>query len=86
VSNTQAHIADLSSHDQTKQVDRIAAEEPPIDVLINNAGNIFTSRAMTADVLERTFALNTLFRANPPVCATTSSRRHRCKLAKVCAR
>jgi hypothetical protein len=37
----QAHIADLSSLDQTKQVGaRIAAEEPRIDVLIKNAGNI----------------------------------------------
>ena len=55
----QAHIADLSSLDQTKLVgDRIAAEEPRIDVLINNAGNIFASRAVTPDGLERSFALN----------------------------
>src|SRR5947209_17021145 len=44
----KAHIADLSSLAQTKQVGpRIAAEEPRIDVLINNAGNIFASRAVT---------------------------------------
>ena len=55
----QAHIADLSSLDQTKLVgDRIVAEEPRIDVLINNAGNIFLTRAVTRDGLERTFALN----------------------------
>jgi NAD(P)-dependent dehydrogenase (short-subunit alcohol dehydrogenase family) len=36
----------------------MAAEEPRIDVLINNAGNIFARRAMTADGIERTFALN----------------------------
>jgi NAD(P)-dependent dehydrogenase (short-subunit alcohol dehydrogenase family) len=55
----QAHIADLSSIGGTKQVGaRIAAQEPRIDVLINNAGNIFASRALTADGLERTFALN----------------------------
>jgi len=55
----QAHIADLSSLDQTKLVgDRIVAEEPRIDVLINNAGNIFAARGVTADGLERTFALN----------------------------
>jgi NAD(P)-dependent dehydrogenase (short-subunit alcohol dehydrogenase family) len=55
----QAHIADLSSLDQTKEVGaRIAAEEPRIDVLINNAGNIFAARGVTADGLERTFALN----------------------------
>jgi NAD(P)-dependent dehydrogenase (short-subunit alcohol dehydrogenase family) len=36
----------------------IAAAEPRIDVLINNAGAMFTSRSLTADGLERTFALN----------------------------
>jgi NAD(P)-dependent dehydrogenase (short-subunit alcohol dehydrogenase family) len=36
----------------------IAAAEPRIDVLINNAGAMFTSRSVTADGLERTFALN----------------------------
>jgi len=38
----RAHIANLLSLAETNQVgDRIAAEEPRIDVLINNAGNIF---------------------------------------------
>jgi NAD(P)-dependent dehydrogenase (short-subunit alcohol dehydrogenase family) len=55
----RAHIANLLSLAETKQVgDRIAAEEPRIDVLINNAGNIFLTRAVTLDGLERTFALN----------------------------
>jgi NAD(P)-dependent dehydrogenase (short-subunit alcohol dehydrogenase family) len=55
----QAHIADLSSLGETREVGaRIAAVEPRIDVLINNAGNVFASRALTADGLERTFALN----------------------------
>ena len=37
----KAHIADLLSLADTTQVgDRIAVEEPRIDVLINNAGNI----------------------------------------------
>ena len=55
----KAHIADLSRHAETRQVgERIAAEEPHIDVLINNAGNIFIERGVTADGLERTFALN----------------------------
>jgi NAD(P)-dependent dehydrogenase (short-subunit alcohol dehydrogenase family) len=50
---------DLLSVGETKQVGaRIAAEEPRIDVLINNAGSIFASRAVTAEDLERTFALN----------------------------
>jgi NAD(P)-dependent dehydrogenase (short-subunit alcohol dehydrogenase family) len=36
----------------------IAALEPRIDVLINNAGAMFAERGVTADGLERTFALN----------------------------
>jgi NAD(P)-dependent dehydrogenase (short-subunit alcohol dehydrogenase family) len=55
----KAHIADLSRLAETRQVgERIAAEEPRIDVLINNAGNLFMQRGVTADGLERTFALN----------------------------
>jgi NAD(P)-dependent dehydrogenase (short-subunit alcohol dehydrogenase family) len=55
----QAHIADLSSLAATKAVgEKIATQEPRVDVLINNAGNIFARRALTADGLERTFALN----------------------------
>jgi NAD(P)-dependent dehydrogenase (short-subunit alcohol dehydrogenase family) len=41
---------------------RVAAEianrEPPIDVLINNAGALFGTRQLTEDGLEYTFALN----------------------------
>jgi NAD(P)-dependent dehydrogenase (short-subunit alcohol dehydrogenase family) len=36
----------------------IVAMEPRIDVLINNAGAMFAERGVTADGLERTFALN----------------------------
>ena len=36
----------------------IAALEPRIDVLINNAGAMFAERGVTADGLERTFATN----------------------------
>jgi NAD(P)-dependent dehydrogenase (short-subunit alcohol dehydrogenase family) len=36
----------------------IAATEPRIDVLIPNAGAMFNRRIMTADGLEKTFALN----------------------------
>jgi NAD(P)-dependent dehydrogenase (short-subunit alcohol dehydrogenase family) len=38
--------------------DGIRAEAPSIDVLINNAGAFFDHREVTADGLERTFALN----------------------------
>ncbi|MGA3306481.1 MAG: SDR family NAD(P)-dependent oxidoreductase, partial [Stellaceae bacterium] len=52
-------IADLSRRDEVRE---LAAElpraAPRIDVLINNAGAIFTRRETTADGLERTFALN----------------------------
>ena len=37
---------------------QLRAAAPRIDVLINNAGAIFRRRALTADGLERTFALN----------------------------
>jgi NAD(P)-dependent dehydrogenase (short-subunit alcohol dehydrogenase family) len=52
-------IADMSRLDEVR---KLAAElpkaAPRIDVLINNAGAIFTRRETTADGLERTFALN----------------------------
>jgi NAD(P)-dependent dehydrogenase (short-subunit alcohol dehydrogenase family) len=54
-----AHIADLSILAEMKRVGReIAAAEPRIDVLINNAGNVFPTRRVTADGLECTFATN----------------------------
>jgi retinol dehydrogenase 12 len=36
----------------------IANREPPIDILINNAGALFGTRRLTEDGLEYTFALN----------------------------
>jgi len=53
------HLADLSRLSEMKRVARaIAAAEPRIDVLINNAGALFGSRQLTEDGLEKTFALN----------------------------
>jgi NAD(P)-dependent dehydrogenase (short-subunit alcohol dehydrogenase family) len=53
------HYADLSRLAETRRVAaQIAAAEPRIDVLVNNAGAIFATRAVTEDGLERTFALN----------------------------
>lgn len=53
------HFADLSSMAETRRVGHaIAAEEPRIDVLINNAGAISSRRQVTPEGLERTFALN----------------------------
>jgi NAD(P)-dependent dehydrogenase (short-subunit alcohol dehydrogenase family) len=53
------HYADLSRLAEIKHVaSRIAAAETRIDVLINNAGAIFSRRGVTEEGLERTFALN----------------------------
>ncbi|HEY6761759.1 MAG TPA: SDR family NAD(P)-dependent oxidoreductase, partial [Baekduia sp.] len=55
------HVADLARVDEVR---RLAAEvldaHPRIDVLANNAGAMFTSRHVTPDGFEQTFALNHL--------------------------
>ncbi len=57
--NHSIHYADLSRLSEMKRVgDEIAAAEPRIDVLINNAGAMFGHRQVTSDGLELTFALN----------------------------
>jgi NAD(P)-dependent dehydrogenase (short-subunit alcohol dehydrogenase family) len=43
----------------------IAHKEPRIDVLSNNAGAMFSSRRLTEDGLEYTFALNHMPRRAP---------------------
>jgi NAD(P)-dependent dehydrogenase (short-subunit alcohol dehydrogenase family) len=53
------HYADLTRLAEMKRVAaQIAAVEPRVDVLINNAGAMFGARRITQDGLERTFALN----------------------------
>ena len=53
------HYGDLSRIAEMKRLaQEIAATEPRIDVLINNAGAMFSSRQTTEDNLERTFAIN----------------------------
>jgi NAD(P)-dependent dehydrogenase (short-subunit alcohol dehydrogenase family) len=53
--------ADLTRLDEMRRAAaEIAALEPRIDVLVNNAGAMFERRGVTADGLERTFALNHL--------------------------
>ncbi|MEJ1968908.1 MAG: SDR family oxidoreductase [Rhizomicrobium sp.] len=54
-----AHRADLSSLAEMKRVaGEVAGVEPKIDVLINNAGAVFTTRQESMDGLEMTFAVN----------------------------
>ena len=53
------YYGDLSRISESKRVaGEIAAAEPRIDVLINNAGALFSTRRLTADNLEETFATN----------------------------
>ena len=54
-------IADLSRQDAVRDLaHRLRSRVPTIDILVNNAGALFLERAVTADGLERTFALNHL--------------------------
>jgi len=55
----RVHYADLMRVAEVKRVAAdIAASEQRIDILVNNAGAIFSYRRLTAEGLERTFALN----------------------------
>lgn len=53
--------ADLTVQAEVRRLaQEVAASHPRLDVLINNAGMIFTGREETADGIERTWALNHL--------------------------
>jgi NAD(P)-dependent dehydrogenase (short-subunit alcohol dehydrogenase family) len=55
------HVADLERMDEVRGLAAELLEAyPRIDVLANNAGAMFTSRHLTPDGFERTFALNHL--------------------------
>jgi NAD(P)-dependent dehydrogenase (short-subunit alcohol dehydrogenase family) len=55
------HVADLTLMSEVRALAAQARERyPSIDVLANNAGAVFASRKVTAEGLERTFALNHL--------------------------
>jgi NAD(P)-dependent dehydrogenase (short-subunit alcohol dehydrogenase family) len=55
------HVADLARMDEVRRLaGELMGAYPRIDVLVNNAGAVFTSRHVTADGFEQTFALNHL--------------------------
>jgi NAD(P)-dependent dehydrogenase (short-subunit alcohol dehydrogenase family) len=58
--NAQLLLADLSSQAEIRKLAGQLQALPRIDVLVNNAGAVFTTRQVTVDGLERTFALNHL--------------------------
>ncbi len=54
-------VSDLALLSETRRVARLLSERyPSIDLLVNNAGAVFDRREVTADGIERTFALNVL--------------------------
>jgi NAD(P)-dependent dehydrogenase (short-subunit alcohol dehydrogenase family) len=55
------HVADLARLDEVRRLaGELLERHPRIDVLANNAGALFTSRHVTPDGFEQTFALNHL--------------------------
>jgi retinol dehydrogenase 12 len=61
--NEKVHylLADLSLLKEVKKLaDEIKKKYPKVDVLVNNAGAIFTHKEMTAENIEKTWALNHL--------------------------
>jgi NAD(P)-dependent dehydrogenase (short-subunit alcohol dehydrogenase family) len=55
----RVHYADLARISEMKRVAaEIAAAEPRIDLLVNNAGALFSARQVTEDGLEMHFAVN----------------------------
>jgi len=54
-------VADLSSHSEVRRLaEEVLQRLSRIDVLVNNVGGYWSTRHVTADGLERTFALNHL--------------------------
>jgi retinol dehydrogenase 12 len=93
----RAHYGDLSLLADVRRVGtEIVAAEPRVDALVNNAGNIFGTRKVTTEGLERTFALNhmayfvlthclreRLFAAAPARIVSTASGA-RCSISMIC--
>jgi NAD(P)-dependent dehydrogenase (short-subunit alcohol dehydrogenase family) len=59
--DVEVFVADLSSQEQVRRLAREVLERlPRIHVLVNNVGGYWSTRHVTVDGLERTFALNHL--------------------------
>jgi NAD(P)-dependent dehydrogenase (short-subunit alcohol dehydrogenase family)/carbon monoxide dehydrogenase subunit G len=59
IANIHAEQADLLSVAETRALgERLKKQFPGIDVLVNNAGAMFDTHALTADGFERTLAIN----------------------------
>ena len=59
--NVDVFVADLSSQPEVRRLaDEVLQRLPRIDALVNNAGGYWNTRHITADGLERTFAVNHL--------------------------
>jgi retinol dehydrogenase-14 len=57
----EVFVADLSSQSEVRRLaEEVLQTLPRIDVLVNNVGGYWSTRHVTADGLERTFALNYL--------------------------
>ena len=57
----EVFVADLSSQAEVRRLSaEVLARLPRVDVLVNNVGGYWNTRHLTADGLERTFALNHL--------------------------
>ncbi len=55
------YIADLSSQAATRGLAaQVSANAPKLDILLNNAGGMFSERTLSADGIEMTFAFNHL--------------------------
>jgi retinol dehydrogenase-14 len=59
--HVEVFVADLSSQSEVRRLaDEVLGKLPRVDVLVNNAGGYWATRHVTADGLERSFALNHL--------------------------